>query len=221
MNAAACRNKRCGIYWGGRYPEPFARKTAASPNSLASPPAMDPTGELLIRWTIRLAMLCFAVVLGGAVISRRPPASTILSRWTWTVGCGLFLAHVISAFEFYHGWSHAHAFQDTAEKTAAAIGWRFGGGIYVNHLFALVWTADVLWSWLAPNSYRRRPAWATAMLIGFMLFIAVNGLIVFKSGAVRWVSITALCTLLALWGAMLWVRIRGRSEMSVTALRSE
>ncbi len=169
---------------------------------------MDPTGEILIRWTIRLAMGCYAAVLAGAILGHRPPATTTWTRSVWTAGCLFFLAHMLAAFAYYHHWSHAHAYLDTAEKTAAALGWRFGGGIYFNHLFAIVWTADVLWSWLAAGNYRRRPAWATAAVHGFMLFIAINGLVVFKGGAVRWVSLAVGATLLGLFAAVRWVRMK-------------
>lgn len=169
---------------------------------------MDPTGEMLIRWTIRLAMACYAAVLAGAILSRRPPATSTRMRYVWTAGCVLFGAHMLAAFAFYHHWSHAHAYLDTAEKTAAALGWRFGGGIYFNHLFAIVWVVDVLWSWVAAANYRRRPAWVTAAVHGFLLFIALNGLVVFKGGAVRWVSLAVGAALLGLWATVLRVRMR-------------
>lgn len=156
-------------------------------------------GELLIRWTIRLAMTAYATVLATAILSRRAPATTGAGRWLWTIGCGLFIVHVLAAFAFVHGWSHAQAFADTQAKTLAAIGVAFGWGIYVNHLFALAWTGDVIWSWAAPQSYRSRPAWVVGGLHGFLLFIAANGLMVFKSGATRWVSAAAGAALLGLW----------------------
>jgi hypothetical protein len=159
-------------------------------------------GDLLVRSSVRLAMLCYAGVLLGSILGRHAPATTSGSRWLWTLGCGLYWVHVLSAFAFYHHWSHAHAFADTAARTQAAIGFEFGYGIYVNHLFTLVWTADVMWSWLAPKRYAARPRWATIAILAFMLFIAVNGLMVFKEGPVRWASATVLAALVALWAAL-------------------
>ncbi len=153
-------------------------------------------GEPIIRWSIRGAMVLYACVLGLAIAGRRAPATTPIARLLWTVGCWLFVAHVLSAFAFYHDWSHRHAFLDTKEKTEAAIGLAFGWGIYVNHFFAILWIADVAWCWAAPASHRQRPAWLTATLHTFMLFIAVNGLMIFKGGAIRWTSAAVLLLLL-------------------------
>jgi hypothetical protein len=50
---------------------------------------------------------------------------------------------ILRAFHFYHGWSHAEAMEHVR---AAA---RFGEGIFVSHLFTLLWTLDVAWWWLA------------------------------------------------------------------------
>ncbi len=149
-------------------------------------------GDLLIRASVRLAMACYAGVLLGSALSRQAPATTSGSRWLWTMGCALFWTHVLSAFAFYHHWSHEHAFRDTAEKTQEALGMPFGYGIYVNHLFTLLWTADVAWSWLSPQSFAARPRWVTISIHAFMLFIAINGLLVFKEGMLRWVSTAVL-----------------------------
>lgn len=157
------------------------------------------TGDLLIRWTVRLAMGCYLAVLVAAILNRTAPATTRGSRWIWTIGGVLFWGHVIAAFHFYHHWNHAHAFADTAEKTAAALGWRFGWGIYVNHLFALVWAADAAASWLRAEAYRRRPVWLTAAVHGFLIFIAVNGLVVFKDGLIRWTSVAVCLGVVVLW----------------------
>jgi len=156
-------------------------------------------GELLIRWTVRLAMCCYGAVLIAAILSRRAPATTNASRWLWTLGCALFAGHVLSAFAFYHDWSHRHAFEDTAAKTEAAIGLAFGWGIYVNHLFLLAWIGDAAWSWAASDEYRRRPIWMVAALHAFLLFVAANGLMVFKSGPIRWTSVAAALGLAGLW----------------------
>ena len=175
------------------------------------------TGELIIRWTVRLALACYAAVLLLAIARNEKPASGQLSRWLWTIGCALFVGHVLSAFAFYHHWSHQHAFDDTQEKTEAAIGLAFGWGIYVNLLFALLWVSDVLWSWAAGESYRQRDWRLTAALHVFMLFIAFNGLVVFKDGLIRWVSLTSLLLLLAAWIGTLTLRARSNPHATKLA----
>lgn len=76
------------------------------------------TGELLTRWTARLALALY--VLGLAVrvsaAGRRPRLDT--ARLFWTAGCLAFLLHTASAFEFYHHWSHRAAYEATARRTA-------------------------------------------------------------------------------------------------------
>jgi hypothetical protein len=168
---------------------------------------MDPTGELLIRWSVRLAMLCYLAVLAQAIASQRAPATSQSSRWIWTAGCLLFLGHMASAFHYYHHWNHAHAFADTAERTQKALGWEFGWGIYFNHLFAVVWAADVAWSWLSPGSFAARPRWVTISIHAFLLFIAINGLAVFKGGAVRWITLAAAAGLAVWWLARFRARM--------------
>jgi hypothetical protein len=53
--------------------------------------------------------------------------------------------HVACAFPFYHHWSHATAWQNTAERTAAMLGYPFGNGIYFSYAFVARWWIDVLW----------------------------------------------------------------------------
>ena len=65
------------------------------------------------------------------------------------MGCVAYLGHVYSAFQFYHGWSHASAFEETARQTRETVGWEVGEGLFVSYFFTLVWLADVIWWWLA------------------------------------------------------------------------
>src|SRR5262245_14058765 len=70
------------------------------------------------------------------------------SRCLVSLGCVVFGAHVICAFQFHHHWSHAAAYADTARQTAELTGWKWGGGLYINYLFALVWLGEVIWLWV-------------------------------------------------------------------------
>lgn len=152
-------------------------------------------GEFLTRWTVRVALACYfaAVVLRWRSNLRPSPLS--LSRVVWTFGCIAFLLHLVCAFHFYHHWSHDHAYAVTAEQTEEAIGLNWGGGIYVNHIFAVVWVWDVLWWWVAPTTYERRPRWIEWAVQGFMAFIAFNATVVFGHGAIRWFGIAATLVL--------------------------
>jgi hypothetical protein len=158
-------------------------------------------GELLTRWTIRLALVCYVAVLAGGIARVSQNGRWMqIARAAWTLGCLLFLAHVACAFQYYHGWSHTHAFDDTARQTKELIGWQFGAGIYFSYLFTLLWTADAAWWWLAAASYASRSRLLGLSIHAYMLFIAFNGAIIFEGGPTRWVGIAASLGLLLLLG---------------------
>src|SRR5262245_10734208 len=90
-----------------------------------------------------------------------------MARALNTAGCAAFLAHVWCAFAFYHQWSHAAAYADTARQTAELTGWNWGGGLYINYVFALVWAGEVVWEWAAPAHYLRRSRGITGAVRGF------------------------------------------------------
>jgi Mn2+/Fe2+ NRAMP family transporter len=167
-------------------------------------------GELLTAWTIRLALACYVIYLAGWLVARptgsRASTWPTTARWIWTIGCVLFVVHVACAFHFYHGWSHAAAFEKTASETAQLLGFRFGEGIYFSYLFLALWVLDVVWQWAVQRS--SRPAFQSSLapwwyaLHTYLFFIAFNGAIVFESGPVRWAGLAA-CLLLAaaaVWG---------------------
>jgi hypothetical protein len=125
------------------------------------------------------------------------------ARLAWTGGWLFFLVHVACAFEFYHDWSHAGAYRSTARETAEVVGLNWGGGLYANYAFALVWLADVCWWWLRRESYVARPRAAEWIVHGFLGFIALNATVVFGAGMIRWFGL-ASCGLLA---AARWVKL--------------
>ena len=152
-------------------------------------------GVAITAWTIRLAMLGYFAALLLMLLQRPQPA-----RWLWTLGCGIFLLHVAAAFHFYHDWSHADAVAETARQTHELLGVVFGAGVWFNYLFALVWVTDVAWWWISPTARRRRPRWVAALIHGYMLLIAFNGVVVFESGPVRWWGVIASAILLVAAG---------------------
>ena len=171
----------------------------------------DPFGELLTRWTIRLALACYVFCLAAAIVRR----GTGSSRWNdavrivWTLGCGLFLAHVIAAFGYYHHFSHQAAYDDTAQQTQEQLGFAFGGGIYFSYLFLAAWVADVAWRWVNPAT---RPAWLDWPLHAYMFFIAFNGAIVFEGGVSRVAGIGACLMLGGVAAWRTWGRFPARQK---------
>jgi hypothetical protein len=155
-------------------------------------------GDSLIRNTVRLSLawyvaaVCLMLFLrpaDWAVATRRGS----IARWCWTWGLVCFLVHLVMAFHYFHHWSHAHAFERTRKVSG------IGEGIYISYLFTLLWGADVAWWWLAPARYAARSAWIDRVLQAFMLFIVINGTIVFETGAIRWVAVAGLLLLSAVW----------------------
>lgn len=157
-------------------------------------------GPLLTHWSIRLALVCLVICLADALRRGKWGDANGL-RIVWTAGLIFFIAHVTAAFQFYHHWSHREAFQTTAKQTQEMLGVAFGEGIYFSYLFLLVWLADVLWWWLQPESYRRRPWMFSVGLLAYLAFISFNGAVVFEDSITRPVGVIVT---LGLAGLMLF-----------------
>ena len=151
----------------------------------------------MIEWTIWLALGFYFLALILDLLGARSLGCRRFGRLVWTAGCAFAWAHLAAAFNFVHGWSHAHAAEETARRTAELMGWSFGGEIYFNYAFVAVWTGDVAWRWLAPHSYAERAALISLTVHGFLLFIVVNATIVFEQGPVRIATTAALALLTA------------------------
>jgi hypothetical protein len=156
-------------------------------------------GEFLTRLSIWLALAAYAIGAGMQLRARGRMRWREGARWAWTLGCGCFLVHVVCAFAFYHQWSHAAALRETARQTAELTGWRWGGGLWFNYLFAAAWLADVLWWWFAPASFARRLPRLHALWHGFFFFMVFHGAIVFGHGPVRWLGVLVCGSLAGLW----------------------
>lgn len=166
------------------------------------------SGDFLTRLFIWLALIAYPITAGLMLQSPGNPHRRMQARAVWTWGCVFFLAHVFCAFAFFHHWSHAEAYRETARQTAALTGWRWGGGIYFNYVFAAAWLADVLWWWLAPESFDHRPAWLNTAWHAFFFFMFFNGAIVFGHGPARALGV-AICFVLVVY----WWRSRRRPDV--------
>jgi len=152
-----------------------------------------PLGELLTRWTVRIAMMLYVASLATRGCA---PKS---SRIAWTAGCVAYFLHVAAAFASFHDWSHEQAYAFTARQTSDVVGIDWGGGLFVNYLFTLVWMSDATWWWLNAERYLHRPRWLDWSVHGFLGFIAFNATIVFATGFSRWLGIAACGLLLVVW----------------------
>jgi hypothetical protein len=153
-------------------------------------------GSLLIAWTIRLSVLFLFATLIAWVFQTKSSRWDSLLRLAWTLGFVLFVAHVVAAFHFHHHWSHAAALAETARQTRDQIGLEFGVGLYFNYLCMFVWALDLAWIWIAKTGLQRRYRWLRLTWIVYLIFIAFNGVAVFKDGWMRFGGITALSLIL-------------------------
>jgi hypothetical protein len=156
-------------------------------------------GDDLIRNTIRLALLFYAAAATLMLRLRAEDWNAAtprgqLARTLWTLAWLAYAIHLAMAFHFAHGWSHAAAMRHTHEVSGT------GEGIFVSHLFTVVWTLDVLSWWLVPARYAARSRWVDRLLHGFMLFVIFNATVVFESGLIRWAGAA-----LFVWLGLAWL----------------
>ena len=152
------------------------------------------SGDFLTRVTVAAATLSYA---GAEWLRFRRPAAWHAARLAWTAAAMLTLAHVAAAFQFHHAWSHRAALSSTASQTAALTGLEWGGGLYINYAFLLLWATDAAYWWIDPPGYASMPpalVTARAFVFFFMFF---NGAVVFAHGPTQLLGIA--CTSVAVW----------------------
>jgi hypothetical protein len=165
-------------------------------------------GSLIIAWTIRVSVLFFFATLIAWGLQSKSSRWGQCLRIIWSLGFLLFVAHVVAAFHFQHHWSHTAALDETARQTRHLIGLEFGIGLYFNHVFMLVWAIDLVWIWFASAQITQRYRWLRLTWIGYLIFIAFNGVAVFKDGWMRAGGIAALG--LIVLGAI--VRLKSKNQ---------
>ncbi|HSD46858.1 MAG TPA: hypothetical protein VLB87_09540 [Pyrinomonadaceae bacterium] len=161
------------------------------------------SGELITRGTIWIAIAAYTLGCVVFAIARRQADGDRWARLAWTIGGAVLVAHFLAAFHFYHAWSQASAYSETARQTAAVVRLNWGGGLFINYAVAGLWAADVSWWWFAGvGAYRRRPWWITVAWHSFLIFILFNATVVFKDGLTRWIGLLVCLTLCLSWVAI-------------------
>jgi hypothetical protein len=152
-------------------------------------------------WLIRgTAWLSFALyVASEALLSCRTDSRAKVARWMNSLGCAAMFVHIAFAFHLRHDWSHDAARADTARQTAAVTGLNWGGGVYINYLFGLVWLWAVARWWRndTPNIARRD--WGAWTLRAFFLFMYFNAAVVFVPNLARWFGLLGCAALIVVW----------------------
>ncbi len=77
-------------------------------------------------------------------------------------------------------------------------GFDSGFGLWLNYLFGALWIGDAAVLCFAPAQHARVPQWAMLAIHGFLLFMVVNGAIVFAQGPMRLAAIAVLGILILL-----------------------
>lgn len=160
-------------------------------------------GEVITKGLAWVAAAGYAAGAWALLLGRGRRAWDARARAAWTAGCAALLVHAACAFHFYHAWSHAEAYSDTARQTAETTGVVWGGGLYLNYALLAAWAADVTSWWRGGvESYRRRPRALLFAWHAFLLFMFFNAAVVFAGGALRLaVLLCALACLCVLWRA--------------------
>ena len=154
-------------------------------------------GALIIKGLAWAGVFLFLLALAVRPALPENQPCERLDRRLWTAGCGLFFAHVLMGFGGFYGWSHEVAVAVAAQATYDLTNIRWGGGLYANYLFTLVWLADALWWWINPLGYARRPRWLRRLLMGFMVLMVLGGTVLFTQNPLRWVVLAGFVAVVA------------------------
>lgn len=174
------------------------------------------SGELITRVTIWISIAAY--VIGTVAFAARGKPADSLTRVAWTIACAALGVHYLSAFEFFHHWSHQSAYLETARQTEEVFGINWGGGLFINYGMLALWTLDVGWWWLAGlDSYRNRPRSLVFAWHALLIFIIFNATVVFKTGLLRWIGVFVTMTLLISWIAVMKQRQTGQVDSRLTA----
>jgi hypothetical protein len=130
-------------------------------------------GQALTIWTARAAAALYVIAL--LTLLRKKWAA---SRMASTLGVAAYGLHVVCAFHFFYGWSHLIALRETARQTEELFGVHWGGGLYLNYLFTILWPAECAISWIPSLWSSRRITRARFMAHAFLSFMVVNATLV-------------------------------------------
>jgi hypothetical protein len=158
----------------------------------------DPLGEALIVWSARIMVLFYGLRLAADFLVPDPRWRDRLARLAWTAGCAIYLAHFCLAFQFLHGWSHAAALAHTARRTFEVTGINWGGGIYINYAFTVLWVSDVVWWWIRAARHQPTPAVAYWTVHAVFVFMFFNATVVFGPPFWKWIVLAAAGLLVAI-----------------------
>lgn len=125
-------------------------------------------------------MLCYAAAIAVRLSSPGGERSQLV-RGLWTTGWLFLVAHVVLAIAWFHDGSWSEAYEHTAARTEEAVGWRWGGGVWLNLLTTIIWGIDVVRAWTIPLDAGRKAWWWDIGCHLYMAFMIFNATVVFGS----------------------------------------
>lgn len=143
--------------------------------------------------------------------SRENASAERVYRWAWFWAGAFTWAHVFASYGLVHGWSHSAVLKQTGDDSYAVVGFRVPWGVYVNFLFAGILSGYS--GWMIWN--RRRATGLDGFVYFFLAFIVFNALVVFKTGAIRWIGLASFGSV----AAMYWFTCR-RANETIAASKS-
>lgn len=143
----------------------------------------------VVLWTARLAAGCYLARV-ALRLARPGKVPSFPECLLWTAGAALLLLHVAAAFHLVHHWSQSSAWEATARQTAKVYGVNWGGGVVINELFLLLWSADAARLWRERRVGRRlAPLWWSWLVHLTFAVLMVNATAVF--GSRGWIPVIA------------------------------
>lgn len=176
--------------------------------------AMANLGPLMLMASMWAAVVLYLLAWACQAQAALAPAMLKRSRLFLSLGAGALLYHAVSAFHFFHGWSHAAAVATLSMRAYDLLEVRTGALMYAIYFYLLVWVVELAWSWAAFAAWGKRPGWVgwpvRIFLAGFGVALAawVGGVSVYEVAPLRWsLPALGLAALLA-WEAARWMARR-------------
>ena len=146
--------------------------------------------DALLYSTVWSSLSLFAIAEVARDRTTRP-----WPRAASAAGLALMAAHIVIAMAWRHGWSHASSVVATAQQTREVYGLDWGGGVYVNYVFAIVWGLSLV-PWVRGAGV---PRFWVLITRAFFLIVIANAAIVFAAGWRRALGALIVAALLYAW----------------------
>jgi hypothetical protein len=168
--------------------------------------------DLALYGTIWLALALFVAGQAGLRTIARGDHGGGCSWWLWTGGGLLCVLHMIAALGVRHGWNHDAAVRATATQAESVYGVAWGGGVYVNYVFAAMWLGEAIWWRTNVRSFVRRSRAVTLLVRAFYLLILTNAAIVFAPPVRRLWGVAMIAALMWVWRPVVRPTARARES---------